>query len=100
MPSVEAEILAASVNTGNVDRDAHLRGLDFFDVDRHPMITFRSTATRPRAESTWEGTGDLTVRDVTRPVVVQVDRGRAPRRSVISGSRSARQPTSTETTSA
>ena len=58
---------------GNADRDAHLRGPDFFDVDRHPMITFRSTATRPRAESTWEGTGDLTVRDVTRPVVVQVD---------------------------
>ena len=73
MPSVEAEILAASVNTGSADRDAHLRGPDFFDVDRHPMITFRSTATRPRAESTWEGTGDLTVRDVTRPVVVQVD---------------------------
>jgi polyisoprenoid-binding protein YceI len=37
------------------------------------MITFRSTATRARAESTWEVTGDLTVRDVTRPVVQQVD---------------------------
>jgi alkylhydroperoxidase family enzyme len=37
------------------------------------MITFRSTATRARAECTWEVTGDLTVRDVTRPVVVQVD---------------------------
>src|ERR687898_1026960 len=49
--NVEAEFLAASVNTGNVDRDAHLRGLDFFDVDRHPIITFRSTATRARAES-------------------------------------------------
>ena len=71
--SVEAEIRAASVSTGDAFRDAHLRGPDFLDVDRYPLITFRSTATTAGAESIWELTGDLTVRDVTRPVVLQVD---------------------------
>ena len=71
--NVEAEIRAASVSTGDAFRDAHLRGPDFLDVDRYPLITFRSTATTARAESIWELTGDLTVRDITRPVVLQVD---------------------------
>src|ERR1700730_10515467 len=41
---VEVEIETAGVSTGNDDRDAHLRGPDFFDVERYPTITFRSTA--------------------------------------------------------
>jgi polyisoprenoid-binding protein YceI len=70
---VEVEIGAASLSTGNDDRDAHLRGADFFDVERFPTITFASSAVQALPDSTWEVTGDLRVRDVTRPVTLQVD---------------------------
>ncbi len=70
---VEVDIGAASVSTGNEDRDAHLRSGDFFDVERYPAITFRSTAVRALPDATWEVVGDLTVRDTTRPVSLQVD---------------------------
>lgn len=71
--SVEAEIMAARLNSGNEDRDTHLRSVDFFDTDRYPSIRFRSTSTRATAGLTWEVTGDLTIRAVTRPVTLQVD---------------------------
>jgi polyisoprenoid-binding protein YceI len=70
---VEAEIETASLSTGNDDRDAHLRSGDFFDVEHFPTITFRSTAVRPAADGRWKVVGDLTVRDTTRPVTLQVD---------------------------
>jgi polyisoprenoid-binding protein YceI len=70
---VEAEIETASLSTGHDDRDAHLRSGDFFDVEHYPTITFRSTAVRPIADGRWEVVGDLTVRDTTRPVTLQVD---------------------------
>ena len=69
----EVEIGAASLSTGDDDRDAHLRSGDFFDVETYPTITFRSTSVRAVGDSTWELDGDLTVRDVTRPVSLQVD---------------------------
>lgn len=70
---VEVDIAAASLATGNDDRDTHLRSADFFDVERYPTITFRSTAVRAKADNTWELIGDLTVRETTRPVTLQVD---------------------------
>lgn len=70
---VEVEISAASLSSGNDDRDAHLRSPDFFDVERYPTITFTSTAVTALPDSTWEVVGDLTVRDTTRPVTLQVD---------------------------
>jgi len=70
---VEVEIGATSLNTGNADRDAHLRSADFFDVERYPTITFRSTAVTAQPDATWELVGDLTVRDTTREVSLQVD---------------------------
>jgi polyisoprenoid-binding protein YceI len=70
---VEVEIGAASVSTGNDDRDAHLKSGDFFDVEQYPTITFTSTAVRARPDNTWEVDGDLTVRGVTRPVALEVD---------------------------
>jgi len=69
----EVEIGVASLSTGDADRDAHLRSGDFFDVETYPTITFRSTSVRAAGDSTWELTGDLTVRDQTRPVTLQVD---------------------------
>ena len=70
---VEVAIGAASLSSGNGDRDAHLRSPDFFDVERYPTITFRSTAVTALPDSTWEIIGDLTVRDTTRSVTLQVD---------------------------
>ena len=70
---VNVEIGAASLSSGNDDRDAHLRSPDFFDVERNPTITFTSTAVTALPDSTWEVVGDLTVRDTTRPVTLQVD---------------------------
>jgi polyisoprenoid-binding protein YceI len=70
---VEVEIGAASLSTGNDDRDAHLRSGDFFDVESYPTITFKSTAVTARPDATWQVVGDLTVRDTTRPVSLQVD---------------------------
>jgi polyisoprenoid-binding protein YceI len=70
---VEVEIGAASLSSGNDDRDNHLKSADFFDVEQFPTITFRSTAVKARRDNTWELDGDLTVRGVTRPITLQVD---------------------------
>ena len=69
---VEATINAASIDTGDADRDAHLRAADFLDVDRFTEIRYRSTEVRAVADK-WEITGDLTLRDVTRPVSLVVE---------------------------
>ena len=70
--SVEVTIDASSIDTRVADRDNHLRSADFFDVETFPEITFRSTDV---SGSVVEGekfqiTGDLTIRDVTRQVVL------------------------------
>jgi polyisoprenoid-binding protein YceI len=70
---VEVEIRAVSLDTGNDQRDAHLRSAEFFEVERYPTITFRSTSVRPRPDGEWEVVGDLTIRDTTRPVSLRVD---------------------------
>jgi polyisoprenoid-binding protein YceI len=70
---VEVELKAASLDSGNPDRDAQLRSPDFFDVEQYPTITFRSTKVEAVASGNWAVTGDLTVRDVTRPVTLQVE---------------------------
>jgi polyisoprenoid-binding protein YceI len=70
---VEVDIDVSTLSTGNADRDAHLRSADFFDVERYPTITFRSTGVSALPDGTWEVRGDLTVRDTTRAVNLQVD---------------------------
>ncbi len=65
--SVEIEIAAASVNTGDEKRDAHLRSADFFDVENFPAITFKGTRVEGSPED-FTVTGDLTIRGVTREV--------------------------------
>ncbi|MGH3328021.1 MAG: YceI family protein [Streptomycetales bacterium] len=67
---VELTIDAASIASGNADRDAHLRAPDFLDVERYPTLTFRSTGARLVDEDSFVLTGDLTIRDVTRAVEV------------------------------
>jgi polyisoprenoid-binding protein YceI len=63
----------ASVDTRNADRDAHLRSKDFFDVDTHPKITFSSTAVEQVDVDHFRLTGDLTIKGVTKPVVVDLE---------------------------
>jgi polyisoprenoid-binding protein YceI len=71
--SVEVTIRAASIDTNERDRDAHLRSADFFDVEKYPALTFKSTAiTRNRADG-FKVAGDLTIHGVTRPVTFDVE---------------------------
>jgi polyisoprenoid-binding protein YceI len=69
---VEVVLNAASVDTGIGERDRHLRSPDFFDAERYPTIRFRSTKVEPDPDGAWAVTGDLTVLDVTRPIILQV----------------------------
>jgi polyisoprenoid-binding protein YceI len=71
--SVEVSIKAASIDTGDPQRDGHLRSPDFLDVERFPEIPYRSTAVRPVAGDRYEVVGDLTIRDVTRSVTLDVE---------------------------
>ena len=70
---VDVVIDAASIDTRDRTRDAHLRSAEFLDVDRFPEVRFRSTSAGPGEKDRWNVTGDLTVRDVTRPVVLHVE---------------------------
>lgn len=70
--SVEATIDASTISTRNADRDAHLRSPDFFDVATYPTATFRSTRVEKAGKDGLKVTGDLTLRGVTRPVVLDV----------------------------
>jgi polyisoprenoid-binding protein YceI len=72
--TLEVEIDANSIDTQDDTRDAHMRSDDFFGVEEHPTITFRSTAVRPgQGENQWQVDGDLTIRGNTRPVTVDVE---------------------------
>ena len=70
--SVRVSIDAASVDTHDEQRDGHLRSADFFDVEHHPAITYRSTAVRGSGDR-WVVDGELTVAGVTRPVPLDVE---------------------------
>ena len=67
---VQATVKLASVDTGSADRDAHLKGADFFDVENNPEMTFVSTEV---SEDTLKG--DLTIKGVTRPVEFDLEFG-------------------------
>lgn len=69
----ELVIKVASVNTGNEQRDGHLRTGDFFEAEAHPEITFRSTAAQQVDADNYRLTGDLTVKGTTRPVVLNLE---------------------------
>lgn len=65
---INVEVEVNSVNTNNPDRDNHLKSDDFFNAERFPLITFRSSSFNGETL-----TGDLTIRDVTREVTLQVE---------------------------
>jgi polyisoprenoid-binding protein YceI len=69
---VEFTIQAASIDTGNTNRDEHLRTADFFDVAKFPTISFKSTSVKARSKNEYDVTGDLTMHGVTKRVTLPV----------------------------
>ena len=70
---VEFTVQAASIDTGNADRDKHLRSADFFDVEKFPTLTFTSAQVKAQDKDTLEVTGDLTIHGVTKRITIPVD---------------------------
>jgi polyisoprenoid-binding protein YceI len=64
-------IEAASVNTGEPDRDKHLRSADFFDVEKYPEIVFKSIRLEPKGDEDVTLVGNLTIKDVTKEIALQ-----------------------------
>ncbi|KHO22561.1 hypothetical protein A5761_03870 [Mycolicibacterium setense] len=71
-PSVSATIEVNSIDTGNEQRDAHVRSADFFDAENHPTATFVSTAVRPDGDD-YILDGDFTLKGVTKPVSLKLE---------------------------
>ena len=70
--SVTATIDLSSIDTRNEQRDNHIRSADFFDVESHPTMTYRSTAVSGNGEN-WTVEGELTLHGVTRPVPLNLE---------------------------
>ncbi|AXG80494.1 YceI family protein [Streptomyces paludis] len=71
--SATIDVSIASVDTGVADRDAHLRSADFFDADTFPRMTFRSTSVEQLDAETYRLVGDLTIKDVTKPLTIDLE---------------------------
>ncbi len=86
--SVEAELDATTISTGNEMRDNHMRSADFLDVEHYPTITFKSTRVVPKGDDRMDVIGDLTVRGVTKQVTLDttlVGQGTNPRGVEVAG---------------
>ncbi|WP_409466521.1 YceI family protein [Amycolatopsis sp. GA6-003] len=73
--SANVTIQTKSVDTRNADRDGHLRNNDFLSVDQFPTITFSSTGIKQTGEDTFDVTGDLTVKGITKSVTIPFEFG-------------------------
>lgn len=71
--SVEASIDINTLNTGDAQRDAHLKSPDFFHHEQHPQMTFRSTKVEKKGDDEYTVTGDLTLHGTTKPVTFKVE---------------------------
>ncbi len=72
---IEFSADVSSIKTGVTDRDGHLIAPDFFDAANYPKISFKSTSMRPKGSGEYELRGDLTIRDVTKPLTLDVEFG-------------------------
>ena len=68
----EATIQVGSVSTNDERRDGHLRSGDFFDVEKYPEMTFKTTGVKSVGKDKYQVVGDLTIKDVTKPVTLDV----------------------------
>ena len=71
--SAEVEVDAASITTGNEQRDGHLRSGDFLETEKFPTITFRSSSVEVAGEDEYKLHGDLVIRGVAKPVVLDLE---------------------------
>ena len=71
--TVNVEIDASTIDTRNEKRDGHLKSPDFFDVAKHPKMTFKSTKVKSAGKGKLKVTGNLTIRGVTKPVTLDVE---------------------------
>ncbi|MEV7404727.1 YceI family protein [Streptomyces sp. NPDC091267] len=71
--SASIDVKIASVDTGIADRDGHLVSGDFFDAEKFPLMTFRSTAAEQLGGDKYRIIGDLTIKDVTRPLAIDLE---------------------------
>lgn len=79
--SVEGWVETASVDTHDANRDGHLRSPDFFEAEKYPRMTFRSTKIEKAGDGRYRVTGDLTIKETTRPITFEVSddgRGKDP----------------------
>jgi polyisoprenoid-binding protein YceI len=72
---VEVQIDAASIDTGVEQRDGHLRSADFFDAEKYPRLTYKSRRIEKLSDERYRVIGDLTIRDVSREVALDVEFG-------------------------
>ncbi|MFE2023477.1 YceI family protein [Streptomyces sp. NPDC059499] len=71
--SASIDVKIASVDTGIADRDGHLVSGDFFEAEKFPLMTFRSTTAEQLGGDKYRVTGDLTIKDVTRPLAIDLE---------------------------
>ncbi|GAA1058122.1 polyisoprenoid-binding protein [Agromyces luteolus] len=71
--TAEIVLKVASIDTRNAQRDEHLRSADFFDAETFPDITFRSTRIEEVGDNALVVSGDLTIRDVTKPITIPIE---------------------------
>src|SRR5947208_399759 len=67
---VDVEVKTESITTHTETRDQHLKSGDFLEIEKYPVLTFRSTAVRPKGGTSFELDGNLTIKDITRPVTL------------------------------
>ena len=70
---VEVEVKTQSITTHTEKRDQHLMSGDFLEIEKHPVLTFKSTAVRATGGTSFELDGDLTIKDITRPVALSAE---------------------------
>lgn len=75
---VEATLDSATINTNEIKRDTHLKSADFFDVEKYPKITFKSTSVKRNGTGKLQIVGDLTIGGQTKPITLDVDGPSAP----------------------
>ena len=78
LSSVEATIDVATLNTGDAQRDGHLKSPDFFDAEKYPTMTFKSTSVTKKGDGEYSVTGDLTIHGTTQAATFAVEGPSAP----------------------
>ncbi len=78
LSGVEASVDITTISTGDAQRDGHLKSADFFDAEKFPAMTFKSTAVTKKGDGEYSVIGDLTIHGVTKPVTFAVEGPSAP----------------------